>query len=84
MKLILISFLFLPFSAFSAEMKCTDASRETWMKSDEMKKKAEMMGYKIKKFVTTEYCFNIQGTDSSGKKVDLFFNPVDGSLVKPK
>lgn len=60
---------------------CTQAPREQWMKSDQMKSKAEMMGYKIKKFMTLEQCFEITG-ELNGKKVVHHFNPVDGSLVQ--
>ncbi len=62
--------------------ECTTEPREKWMKSDEMKKKAELMGYKIKKFMTLEKCFEITG-ELDGKKVTHHFNPVDGTVVAP-
>ena len=79
-------FLFVSIFTFSIAWAdgpiCTEAPREQWMKTDEMKSKAELMGYKIKKFMTLEKCFEITG-ELNGKKVVHDFNPVDGSLVNP-
>lgn len=81
MKTILFSLIFASSSfAYAQVHKCTEESREKWMKTDEMKTKAENMGYKIKKFMTLEKCFEITG-ELNGKKVVHYFNPVDGSLV---
>lgn len=84
MKMILFTLTALSMTFASAETKCTDEPREKWLKADEMKKKAELMGYKIKKFKTLEYCYEIYGFDKDGKKAEVYFNPVDGSIVKAK
>jgi hypothetical protein len=61
--------------------ECTQESREKWMKTDEMKKKAESLGYKIKRFMTLEKCYEISG-ELSGKKVTHYFDPVTGTLFE--
>lgn len=85
MKTILFAVLFLTSSvSFAGDEKCTDQPREKWMKAEEMQKKAVEMGYKIKKFKTLEHCYEIYGHDKDGKKVEIYFNPVDGSIFKQK
>ena len=42
-------------------------------------------GYQVAKFkVTDGNCYEIYGKDRDGKKVEIYFNPVDGSVVKSK
>jgi hypothetical protein len=85
MKHILLTCLVLMtgLSAF-AKKDCTDKPKESWMSEADFKKKAEGEGYKIKKFKQPGSCYEIYGTDKDGKKVEVYFNPVDGSVVKSK
>lgn len=70
-------------SAFAAKKKCTDQPKDKWMKVEDFKKKVtEEMGYKITKFKTPGTCYEIYGTDKDGKEVEIYFNPVDASIVK--
>lgn len=68
-------------SAF-AKKHCTDEPKEKWMSEADFKKKVEAEGYKIRKFKQPGTCYEIYGTDKDGKKVEIYFNPVDGSIVK--
>jgi hypothetical protein len=67
-----------------AKKNCTDEPKEKWMPVEEFKKKVEAEGYQIRKFKQPGTCYEIYGTDSTGKKVEIYFNPVDGSIVKAK
>lgn len=67
-----------------AKKNCTDAPKKEWMSVEEFKKKAEAEGYKIRKFKQPGTCYEIYGTDKNGKDVEIYFNPVDGSIVKSK
>lgn len=67
-----------------AKKSCTDQPKETWMSEADFKKKVEAEGYTIKKFKQPGTCYEIYGTDKDGKKVEIYFNPVDGSPVKSK
>jgi hypothetical protein len=78
---IAISFMNSP--AFAAK-KCTDQPKDKWMSEADFKKKVEAEGYTIRKFKQPGTCYEIYGTDKSGKKVEIYFNPVDGSVVKSK
>ncbi|MBK9040611.1 MAG: PepSY domain-containing protein [Bdellovibrionales bacterium] len=68
-------------SAF-AKKNCTDEPKNKWMSEEAFKKKAEDLGYKIRKFKQPGSCYEIYGTNKEGKKVEIYFNPVDGSIVK--
>jgi hypothetical protein len=65
-----------------AKKTCTDQPKDKWMKEDDFKKKVEAEGYKIRKFKQPGTCYEIYGTDREGKNVEIYFNPVDGSIVK--
>ena len=54
------------------------------VKEDDFKKKVEGQGYQIKKFKQPGTCYEIYGLNKEGKKVEIYFNPVDGSIVKEK
>ncbi len=59
---------------------CTDKPQAEWKNKDEFKKELEKT-YDIKNFkVTKGNCYEIYGTEkSSGKKVEIYFNPITGN-----
>jgi hypothetical protein len=65
-----------------AKKNCTDEPKDKWMSESDFKKKVEAEGYTIKKFKQPGTCYEIYGTNKEGKKVEIYFNPVDGSIVK--
>lgn len=67
-----------------AKKNCTDQPKDKWMTEENFKKKVEAEGYKIRKFKQPGSCYEIYGTDKDGKEVEIYFNPVDGSIVKSK
>jgi hypothetical protein len=68
-------------SAF-AKKNCTTEPKAKWMTEEAFKAKVEAMGYKINKFKQPGTCYEIYGTNKEGKKVEVYFNPVDASIVK--
>lgn len=80
----LISCMLLTQVAFAGP-KCTEEKKETWQNEAEFQKKLAADGYTIKKFkVTDGQCYEIYGLDKNGKKVEIYFNPVSGEIVKQK
>lgn len=67
-----------------AKDNCTTEPKSKWMTEEAFKKKAESEGYKIDKFKTPGTCYEIYGKDKTGKSIEIYFNPVDGSIVKSK
>ncbi len=70
------------FNLALAKKNCTDAPKEKWVNVEEFKKQREAEGYKIQKFKQSGSCYEIYGTNKQGKKVEVYFNPVDGKVVK--
>jgi hypothetical protein len=80
--LTILAALFMMAGVAQAKKNCTDQPKEKWMKVEDFKKRLETEGYKIRKFKQPGTCYEIYGTDKDGKKVEVYFNPVDGSVVK--
>ncbi len=83
-KLILTMALLLVGGVAHAKKSCTDQPKDKWMKEEDLKKRLEGEGYKIRKFKQPGTCYEIYGTDKDGKNVEIYFNPVDGAIVKGK
>ena len=81
-KLLLIAALVMAGGAAHAKKNCTDQPKEKWMKEEDFKKRLEGEGYKIRKFKQPGTCYEIYGTNKDGKSVEIYFNPVDGSVAK--
>ncbi|CAI07932.1 conserved hypothetical protein [Aromatoleum aromaticum EbN1] len=65
--------------------QCTDMPKSDWMSEEAMKQKIAEQGYTVDKFKTTDgNCYEIYGKDQDGKKVEIYFSPIDGSVVKEK
>lgn len=70
-------------SAEESVTQCTTASQTEWMDQDQFQAGLEQEGYEINEFkVTPGSCYEIYGKNRSGDKVEIYFNPVDGSIVK--
>ncbi|NMG55602.1 PepSY domain-containing protein [Aromatoleum aromaticum] len=64
---------------------CTDAPETSWMPQTTMLRKLVDAGYTLEKFkVTKGNCYELYGTDKDGNKVEIYHNPVDGSIVESK
>lgn len=67
-----------------AAKNCTEEPQNKWMSVEAFKKQKEAEGYKIRQFKQPGSCYEIYGTDKKGDDVEIYFNPVDGSIVKRK
>ena len=88
MKRIVIAPLFLVAAALSAPAfaapQCTSAPRAQWLTEAAMKQKVLDHGYAIKVFQVSGNCYEIYGKDKAGNKVEIYFDPTDGRIVKKK
>lgn len=63
---------------------CT-APKSQWMDQATFKSKLESQGYVIKTFkVTKGQCYEIDGTDKQGKKVEIYFDPVTAAVLEAR
>ncbi len=69
-------------SAALADANCPEAPKDTWLSEADMKKKVADMGYTHDIFKVSGNCYEIYGKNKDGKEVEVYFNPVDGSIVK--
>ena len=83
-RFILLAAIALTSISAHAKKSCTDQPKDKWMKEEDFKKMVEGQGYQIKKFKQPGTCYEIYGLNKEGKKVEIYFNPVDGSIVKEK
>jgi len=70
-------------SAFAAP-QCTTAPRAQWLTEAAMKQKVVDQGYQIKTFQVSGNCYEIYGKDKAGNKVEIYFDPTDGHIVKKR
>ena len=62
---------------------CTDVSKSKWLTETEMTDRIKAMGHKIDVFKKTKgNCYEIYGKDKSGKRIEIYFHPVTGEVVK--
>lgn len=70
-------------SAALAGPQCTSESAEKWIPANEMKKKIVALGHHIDVFKTTKgNCYEIYGKNNTGQRIEIYFNPVTGDIVK--
>lgn len=70
-------------STIYAGPTCTKEPREKWQDQEKFQKDLKEKGYKIKKFkVTKGNCYEIYGWNAEGQKVEIYFNPVTGTIEK--
>ena len=81
-KLLLLSLLAASPLAF-ASTQCTTADKAQWQDQAKFQEDLKAKGYDIKKFkVTGGNCYEIYGFDKDKRKVEIYFDPVSGKVVK--
>ena len=70
-------------SAFAAP-QCTTAPRSQWMPEATMKARILKDGYVIDRFKVSGQCYEIYGKDAKGNKVEIYFDPTNGRIVKQR
>jgi len=61
-----------------------DVPKEKWMNEEAFKKDLAAQGYQIKTFKVSKGCYEIYGTDKTGKRVEIYFDPATGKPVLSK
>jgi Uncharacterized conserved protein len=63
--------------------QCTQEPPAKWLDAAKFRAELEARGYAIAKFKTTSgHCYEIYGKDKTGAKVEIYFDPVDGKIIK--
>jgi hypothetical protein len=80
-----LTFMFLlALNTAHAKTVCTTEPKSSW--KDQKTFQQELSAtYKIKVFKVTEgNCYEIYGHNKDGQRVEIYFNPVTGAMVKQK
>ena len=64
--------------------KCTDAPQSQWLPQKTMQDRITKAGYTIDKFKVSGTCYEIYGKDKNGRRVEIYYDPTDGSVVKER
>ena len=81
-KMFVVIGLLMVSSAFAGP-ECTKEDKAKWQDQKKFQESLVKEGYKIKKFKVSEgNCYEIYGWNKESKKVEIYFNPVDGKKVK--
>ncbi len=70
-------------SAFAGP-KCTDAPRSQWLPEKTMQERITKAGYSIDKFKVSGTCYEIYGKDKAGRKVEIYYDPTNGRVIKER
>jgi hypothetical protein len=85
MKSVVLSAVLLAVSGVALAGPACNAPKETWMPEASFKKGLEDQGYQIKTFkVSKGQCYEIYGFDKTGKKVEIYFDPVTAAVLETK
>ena len=75
--------LFLINTAVAGPVCTKDDNRASWMPAAQMLERATAEVPKLKLFkVTDGNCYEIYGWDAAGKKLEIYYHPVSGEVVK--
>jgi hypothetical protein len=67
----------------NADVQCTTATQDTWKSEQTFREELLAKGYIIDEFkVTPGNCYEIYGKNPEQTKVEIYFNPVDGAVIK--
>lgn len=80
---VLVAVALVAASAAHASPVCTTSPEAAWVPRETMRQRIVDAGYDIAVFKTTDgNCYEIYGRDKTGRRVEIYFDPVSGQPVK--
>lgn len=61
---------------------CSKAPRSEWRTQDDAKAAAKAQGYKVSRVKVDDGCYELYARDRSGKRLELYVDPVTLKIVK--
>ena len=62
---------------------CKGGPKDKWLAADTIKSKAQCMGYEVRRLGQEDGCYEVKGM-KDGKRVEAYFDPITGEVVKVK
>jgi hypothetical protein len=84
MRLLLATAIFsgIGFAALAGP-HCTNEPESTWLAEAKFLEQIQPFGFDVKVFKKTAgNCYEIYGYDQTGKRVEVYFNPITAKVVK--
>lgn len=82
-KLLLVAAVSLYSTVAIAGPECTTVDKAQWLDQAKFQEDLKTKGYEIKVFkITDGNCYEIYGWDKEKQKVEIYFDPVTGVIVK--
>ena len=70
-------------SAALADTDCARQDRSAWMPESQFREQMKRQGVQITKFrITPGNCYEIYGFDRDGRKLEIYYDPVDARPVE--
>lgn len=63
--------------------RCGNTPREQWLTEAIINTKVTALGYEVRKIKAEKGCYEVEGIDKNGAKVELYVHPATGEVVKP-
>jgi len=70
--------------AFADDDACPPRAESEWMTLEAITAKAKELGYDVRKVEKDDGCWEVKGYDKDGKRVEAYFDPATGEIVKIK
>lgn len=64
--------------------RCPAIQSDQWLPIEKAIGKAETLGYTVSKAKRSKGCWEIEGHDRNGAKVEVMLDPASGEVVKPR
>ncbi len=64
-----------------ARDNCTTVPSSEWKSINEITTHAEKLGYTVRKVERDGTCYEVEGTDRNGAKIEILYNPETGTPV---
>ena len=66
-----------------ADVQCTKEPKEKWLTESRIRQVATGLGHKIVVFkISSGNCYEIYGRDKQDRRIEIYFSPIDGTIVK--
>lgn len=82
-RAVLGSLLMLCATPLLADTECARPDRSAWMPESQFREQMKRQGVQITKFrITPGNCYEIYGFDREGRKLEIYYDPVDAQPVE--
>lgn len=75
--------LAVPALASDDDIRCPEVSQDGWLSLGEIDARLDAMGYQVQEIERKRNCYEFEGVDAHGAKVEGYVDPRTGALVQP-